>query len=93
MSEISAILSAAAQHSSRRLASAAHPLHFIAYGIPDVDKFAAQKCKADDKHAGQPLLWPQLQSHIAVEQLQIRRRPALTLTEIAIENTATDGKC
>jgi hypothetical protein len=29
----------------------------------------------------------------AVEQLQIRRRPARTLTEIAIENTATDRKC
>jgi hypothetical protein len=29
----------------------------------------------------------------AVEQLQIRRRPARALTEIAIENTATDGKC
>jgi hypothetical protein len=93
MSEISAMLSAAAQHSSRKLATAIANKHFFAHGVPDSSMLAAQKCKTDDKRCGSSkLLCFPLQWHTGPRALQIRCRLLQTLTEIAIENTAPDGK-
>ena len=41
------------------VASAISNTHFIAYGGADVAMLAAQKCTADDKHAGQSIFWSQ----------------------------------
>jgi len=58
MSEIAAILSAAAQLSLANLHlrfTAISNTHFIAYGAADVATLAAQKSKAEDKYADQSL--------------------------------------
>jgi hypothetical protein len=92
MSEISAILSAAAQHSFRKLTTAISNKHFFAHGVPDSGILAAQKCKTEDIDVDPAPLWSPLQWHTGPRALQIRCRLLRTLTEIAIENTAPDGK-
>jgi hypothetical protein len=59
---------------------------------PRIRHAGCAKVQTDDKDVDPAHLWSPLQWHTGPRALQIRCRLLRTLTEIAIENSAPDGK-